>query len=66
VGFEPTIAVLERAKTVHAFDCAVTVTGLILLYFLFAFNLNDLYFTYVLQIVTAGVYEDEAVTQVEI
>jgi hypothetical protein len=27
VGFEPTIPVLERAKTVHALDCAVTVIG---------------------------------------
>jgi hypothetical protein len=27
VGFEPTIAVSERAKTVHASDCAATVIG---------------------------------------
>jgi ATP-dependent RNA circularization protein (DNA/RNA ligase family) len=27
VGFEPTIAALERAKTVHALDSAVTVIG---------------------------------------
>jgi hypothetical protein len=27
VGFEPTIPVFERAKTVHASDRAVTVTG---------------------------------------
>jgi hypothetical protein len=27
VGFEPTIPVLERAKTVHALDRAVTVIG---------------------------------------
>jgi hypothetical protein len=27
VGFEPTIPASERAKTVHAFDCAATVTG---------------------------------------
>jgi hypothetical protein len=26
VGFEPTIPVFERAKTVHALDCAATVT----------------------------------------
>jgi hypothetical protein len=25
VGFEPTISVFERAKTVHALDCAATV-----------------------------------------
>jgi hypothetical protein len=25
VGFEPTIPVFERAKTVHALDCAVEV-----------------------------------------
>jgi hypothetical protein len=28
MGFEPTIPVLERAKTVHAVDGAVTVIGL--------------------------------------
>jgi hypothetical protein len=28
VGFEPTIAVFERAKTVHALDCAVNVIDL--------------------------------------
>jgi hypothetical protein len=28
VGFEPTIAVFERAKTVHVFDRAATVFGL--------------------------------------
>jgi hypothetical protein len=27
VGFEPTIPVFERAKTVHALDSAVTVIG---------------------------------------
>jgi hypothetical protein len=27
VGFEPTILVFERAKRVHALDCAVTVIG---------------------------------------
>jgi hypothetical protein len=27
VGFEPTIAALELAKTVHALDCAASVTG---------------------------------------
>jgi hypothetical protein len=27
VGFKPTIPVFERAKTVHALDRAVTVTG---------------------------------------
>jgi hypothetical protein len=27
LGFEPTIAVIERAKTVHALDRAVTVIG---------------------------------------
>jgi hypothetical protein len=27
VGFEPTIPVFERAKTVHALDRAATVTG---------------------------------------
>jgi hypothetical protein len=27
VGFEPTIPVFERAKTVHALDRAVTVVG---------------------------------------
>jgi hypothetical protein len=25
IGFEPTISVIERAKTVHAFDCVATV-----------------------------------------
>jgi hypothetical protein len=29
VGFEPTIPVFERAKTVHALDRAVTVIGLL-------------------------------------
>jgi hypothetical protein len=28
VGVEPTIKVFERAKTVHALDCAATVMGL--------------------------------------
>jgi hypothetical protein len=28
VGFEPTIPVSERAKTVHALDGSATVTGL--------------------------------------
>jgi hypothetical protein len=27
VGFEPTISVFERAKTVHALDSAATVIG---------------------------------------
>jgi hypothetical protein len=27
VGFEPTIPVFQRAKSVHALDCAVTVIG---------------------------------------
>jgi hypothetical protein len=27
VGFESTISAFERAKTVHALDCAATVTG---------------------------------------
>jgi hypothetical protein len=27
VGFEPTIPVFERTKTVHALDCATTVIG---------------------------------------
>jgi hypothetical protein len=27
LGFEPTIPVFERAKTVHALDCAATVIG---------------------------------------
>jgi hypothetical protein len=27
VGFEPTISAFERAKTVHALECAATVTG---------------------------------------
>jgi hypothetical protein len=32
VGFEPTIPVFERAKTVHALDRAVTPIGLLVLY----------------------------------
>jgi hypothetical protein len=32
VGLEPTTPVLERAKTVHALDRAVTAIGLNLLY----------------------------------
>jgi hypothetical protein len=28
VGFEPMIPASQRAKTVHALDCAATVTGL--------------------------------------
>jgi hypothetical protein len=32
VGFEPTIPVLERAKTVHALDRAATLIGKISLY----------------------------------
>jgi hypothetical protein len=32
VRFEPTISVFERAKTVHALDCAVTVIGIVVLY----------------------------------
>jgi hypothetical protein len=35
VGFEPTISVLERAKTVHALDRAATAIGV--------FNLNVYY-----------------------
>jgi hypothetical protein len=31
VGFEPTITVFERAKTVHALDCAATVIGNIIM-----------------------------------
>jgi hypothetical protein len=31
VGFEPTIPVLERAKTVYALDCAATMIGLLYL-----------------------------------
>jgi hypothetical protein len=31
VGFEPTIPVFERAKTVHALDRAATVIGFIIL-----------------------------------
>jgi hypothetical protein len=27
VGFEPTIPVFQRAKTVHVLDCAATVIG---------------------------------------
>jgi hypothetical protein len=27
IGFEPTISMLERAKTVHVLDCAATVTA---------------------------------------
>jgi hypothetical protein len=32
VGFEPTIPVFERAKTVHASDRAVTVIGCVVIY----------------------------------
>jgi hypothetical protein len=32
VAFEPTIPVFERTKTVHAFDRAATVIGMITLY----------------------------------
>jgi hypothetical protein len=32
VGFEPTIPVFERGKTVHALDSAATVIGLVLRY----------------------------------
>jgi hypothetical protein len=32
VGFEPTIPVFERAKTVHALDCAAIVIGEDILY----------------------------------
>jgi hypothetical protein len=34
VGLEPTISVFEMAKTVHALDRAVTVIGILALYFL--------------------------------
>jgi hypothetical protein len=27
VGYEPTISIIERAKTVHALECAVTLRG---------------------------------------
>jgi hypothetical protein len=37
VGFEPTIPVFERAKTVHALDRAVTVIGSLLIYNLINF-----------------------------
>jgi hypothetical protein len=33
VGFEPMIPVFEQVKTVHVLDRAVTVIGLLLLYF---------------------------------
>jgi hypothetical protein len=32
VGFEPTIPVFGRAKTVHALDRAATVTGMFMLF----------------------------------
>jgi hypothetical protein len=32
VGFEPTIPVFKRAKTVHALDCAATVIGYLCIY----------------------------------
>jgi hypothetical protein len=32
VGFEPTIPVFERAKTVHALNCAATVAGKMLIF----------------------------------
>jgi hypothetical protein len=32
VGFEPTVQVFERAKTVHALDRAATVIGHIIIY----------------------------------
>jgi hypothetical protein len=28
VGFEPTIPVFERSKTIHALDCAANVIGI--------------------------------------
>jgi hypothetical protein len=31
VGFESTISVLERSKTVHALDCAIILIGLLLI-----------------------------------
>jgi hypothetical protein len=31
VGFDPTISMLERAKTVHALDCVATAIGYYLL-----------------------------------
>jgi hypothetical protein len=34
VGFETTISVLERTKTVHALDCVATVIGIKLLLYL--------------------------------
>jgi hypothetical protein len=33
VGFEPMFSVLERAKTVHALDCAATVIDLEIYYY---------------------------------
>jgi hypothetical protein len=32
VGFEPTIPVFERAKTIYALDRAATVIGMVLVY----------------------------------
>jgi hypothetical protein len=32
MGFEPTIPVVQRAKTVRALDCAATVTGICVRY----------------------------------
>jgi hypothetical protein len=34
VGFEPTIPVFERAKTVHSLDCAAAVIGIKCLFIL--------------------------------
>jgi hypothetical protein len=45
VGFELTIPASERAKTVHASDCAATVTGSLLLYYQKLFNLLSVYFS---------------------
>jgi hypothetical protein len=44
VAFEPTIPVLERAKTVHALDRAATVIGKLYLYifiYLFKDTINN-------------------------
>jgi hypothetical protein len=32
VGFEPTTPVFKRVKTIHALDCAATVTGVYIAY----------------------------------
>jgi hypothetical protein len=40
VGFEPTIPVLEWAKTVHALDSAATVIGLLLYTYIYFFTVS--------------------------